>query len=77
MTAEFGGDMVVAGNLGASTVEDEACAEGEALGGGAGVDELVQLLGFLVGEEQGGSLPGHGTTSVKGERVSRDNFPKE
>ena len=42
VAAKFLGDLLVGGVVGLSTAEDEACPEGQALGGGAGTDQLLQ-----------------------------------
>jgi hypothetical protein len=70
VTAEFGGDVVVAGLVGLSATQDEACPEGQGLGGGTGVDQALQVLGFLRGESQDGGFPSHDQTSwSRGESI--------
>src|SRR5207302_10584738 len=66
VTAEFGGRMGVAWHAGASTAKDDAGAEGQALGGGAGVDDLMQVHRFFRREAEARSFPGHRITSVWG-----------
>jgi hypothetical protein len=53
IAVEFGGDVLVAGSVVLGSAEDEAAAEGECLGSGAGLNERLELLAVLVGEYHG------------------------
>jgi len=50
---EFDGDVLVGGLIVLGGVEDEATAEGECLGCGTGLDQGLELLTGLVGEDDG------------------------
>jgi hypothetical protein len=64
---EFCGDLEVGGLVGLGTAQDEAGAEGEALGGEARVGDLVEAVPFVVGQGEAACFAGHeGASWVSG-----------
>ena len=53
VAVEFGGDGLVGGPVRGRGPEDEAAAQGQGLGGGAGPDQGFELLAGLRGEHEG------------------------
>ena len=53
ITVEFGGDVLVGRLVVLSGAEDEAAAEGQCLGRGAGLSKRMELFAVLVGEDDG------------------------
>src|SRR6516162_8546986 len=62
--AEFGGDRLVGGFVGLSAAEDEACAEGEGLGGGVGVGQALEVEEVVGGGVEAWCFAGHGARSL-------------
>jgi hypothetical protein len=62
-------DVVIAGHPGpGGTVEDDAGAEGEGLGGGGGVDQLTQVLLFVGRQSEDRCFTRHGRYSLSQKR---------
>jgi len=59
VAAEFVGDLVVGGLVGLGAAEDEAGAEGEALGGGAGANQLLEQLRLAQVQANARGFAGH------------------
>jgi hypothetical protein len=55
ITVEFGSDLLVGGAVGLSGAQDDAAAEDQRLGRGAGADEGLQLLLNFSRENQAGA----------------------
>ncbi len=53
ITVKFGSDVLVSRLVVLSGAEDEATAEGECLGRGAGLDQGLELFAVLIGEDDG------------------------
>jgi hypothetical protein len=53
ITVEFGGNVLVGRLVVLSGAEDEAAAEGQCLGRGAGLSQRTELFAVLVGEDDG------------------------
>src|ERR1051326_4478809 len=59
IAAEFVGDLVVGRLVGLGAAEDDTGAEGEALRGGAGADQLLQQLRLAQVQVNAGGFAGH------------------
>jgi hypothetical protein len=60
---EFLGDLEVGGLVGLGTAQDEAGAEGEALGGETRVGDLGEAVPFVVGQGDAACFAGHARAS--------------
>src|SRR5258708_35690795 len=69
VAAQFLGDVVVAWLVGLGAAEHQARPEGQALGRGAGVGQLLQPLPFVGGQTDTRGFTSHGTPSRRSQET--------